>query len=319
MTKIIYYYQTFTTLKPILFPNTPVTHIHLSSIHFGYNGDTPCVHLNDNDPNDSKFNNVWKELKEANDLGIKIVLMVGGAGTAYQKLFSNFDIFYSLLKESTFDKHNFLSGIDLDVEEDTDIDNIKMLIKKIRSDFGDNFIISMAPVQSALAYNRPGIGGFEYKDLYNSDEGKEINYFNAQCYPLNTPGTYFNMVNNGYPAEIVNCGMIYNDNFNKCLNIVKSIYQKCENFGGIFMWEYFMAPPYGTKNPAEWAIQMSAVMQPSLNNSIDPKDKNNEEDIFYNISLENNNIEQYSDNKSPCKEVNPTTYFQSFLKLLNIR
>ena len=39
MPKIIYYYQTFNDLNKILYPNTPVTHIHLSAIHFGNNKD----------------------------------------------------------------------------------------------------------------------------------------------------------------------------------------------------------------------------------------------------------------------------------------
>jgi hypothetical protein len=41
MKRIIYYYQTFTDLSPILKPDTPVTHIHLSSIHFGLDNNKP--------------------------------------------------------------------------------------------------------------------------------------------------------------------------------------------------------------------------------------------------------------------------------------
>ena len=53
MTKIIYYYQTFTGLTDILKGDSiNVTHIHLSSIHFGSNDDgSPYIHLNDNNPN----------------------------------------------------------------------------------------------------------------------------------------------------------------------------------------------------------------------------------------------------------------------------
>ena len=40
--KVILYYQTFTTLKPILFPGTPITHIHLSAIHFGRDNNKEC-------------------------------------------------------------------------------------------------------------------------------------------------------------------------------------------------------------------------------------------------------------------------------------
>ena len=63
--KIIYYYQTFNGLQKILYQNTPVTHIHLASIHFGYNDNSPYIHLNDFPPSNPKFDNVWKELEEA--------------------------------------------------------------------------------------------------------------------------------------------------------------------------------------------------------------------------------------------------------------
>ena len=61
MKKIIYYYQTFSDLTPILIENPIVTHIHISSIHFGIDNKTkqPYIHLNDNEPNDPKFNKLW--------------------------------------------------------------------------------------------------------------------------------------------------------------------------------------------------------------------------------------------------------------------
>ena len=72
--RIIFYYQTFTSLKPILIQNSIVTHIHLSSIHFGLdNLNKPYIHLNDYCPDDIKFKNVWKELEQAKNLGIEIL------------------------------------------------------------------------------------------------------------------------------------------------------------------------------------------------------------------------------------------------------
>ena len=155
MNKIIYYYQTFTTLKPILYQNTPVTHIHLSSIHFGLNKNLPYIHLNDYDTKNKIFDNVWKELKIANNLGIKIVLMIGGAGGAYNTLFSDFKTYYKLLKD-VLDTYPVISGVDLDIEEYVSIDNVKMLINRIKSDF-PKFIISMAPIQSSLQNDYPGL------------------------------------------------------------------------------------------------------------------------------------------------------------------
>ena len=46
--RIIFYYQTFNGLKDILHEDTKVTHIHLSSTHFGLNNDNSPYYLNDN-------------------------------------------------------------------------------------------------------------------------------------------------------------------------------------------------------------------------------------------------------------------------------
>ena len=71
--RIIMYYQTFTSLKPVLLTQSPLTHIHISSIHFGYDQDNnPYIHLNDNSPYYYMFDNVWKEVEEATKLGIKV-------------------------------------------------------------------------------------------------------------------------------------------------------------------------------------------------------------------------------------------------------
>ena len=61
--RIIYYYQTFNGLGPLLsLKSQPCTHIHLASIHFGVekDGKTPYIHLNNNHPNDPVFDNLWK-------------------------------------------------------------------------------------------------------------------------------------------------------------------------------------------------------------------------------------------------------------------
>merc|ERR1711871_325427 len=109
------------------------------------------------------------------------MLMVGGAGGAYQELFSNYNIFYNLLKNQ-IKKRPFIKGIDLDVEEETNIDYIKLLINQIDNDFGKDFIITMAPVGVYLENNTKGMGGFSYQELFNTKEGERINWFNGQFY-----------------------------------------------------------------------------------------------------------------------------------------
>lgn len=259
--RVIYYYQTFD--KPDLssvINNTKCTHIHVASVHFGKNQDgTPYIHLNDTPPNDPVHNNVWKQTEELSKKGVKIILMVGGAGGAYVDLFSNFDTYYGLLKQ-TIEKYSFISGIDLDVEEylgKNGLEKIRMLIRKINNDFGDDFIIAMAPVQSSLASDGPGMGGFSYKDLYNSPEGKMISYFNAQSYGSYSVEDYQAIINNGYPPNKVVFGMLSSQYSEDAIRTVRKLCQEFAYFGGVYDWEYFSAQP----TPENWSINMSMVME----------------------------------------------------------
>ena len=263
MNKIIYYYQTFIGLRKIL-EQKPicVTHIIVSSIHFGYTNNIPYIHLNNNNPNEKIYNKLWSDLKIAHNLGIKILLMVGGAGLAYQKLFSNFNTFYLMLKKEIL-KRPYIEGIDLDIEENTNLNYVQLLINQINKDFGNNFIITMAPIANSLQYNCSGMGGFSYKKLFNSIEGRRINWFNGQFYGCFNYKTYKNIINNGYPVEKVVIGMISSDfnkkTFDNALKEIKKIKVEYNNFSGVFNWEYFDAPP-NNKDPSEWAYQLKKLV-----------------------------------------------------------
>jgi len=233
--KIIYYYQTFNGLSKILNdPNNNVTHIHLSSIHF----DQDDIHLNDYSPYDPRFKSVWDELNTATQTkNIKVILMVGGAGSAYRQLFTNFDKYYDMLFKLINKYRGIIKGVDLDIEEDVNINDIYKLILRLKSDFGLNFIIAMAPVQSSIENDVDGMGGFVYKDLYKKI-GNLIDYFNVQCYAVYNLQTMDNMIKNGYPSNKINMGMMSWQYNNDIPNTVKSIVNKYPDFGGVFDWEY---------------------------------------------------------------------------------
>jgi hypothetical protein len=237
-----------------------VTHINVSSIHFGKNNDKSCyMHLNNNVPNDKIFDTLWEDISYASKY-CKIYLMIGGAGGAYQELFSEFDNYYSLLYD-TLKSMPFITGIDLDIEEEIDLKNIKMLINRIKTDFGDKFEISMAPISSSLTNDEPGMGGFIYKDLYNSDEGKLISHFNVQCYYDYSLDLLDKIVSNGYPCEIIVMGMISSEDINTNINQVENMIDKYRNnFGGVFNWEYFDSPPGAPKSPDVWSEIMNYIM-----------------------------------------------------------
>ena len=257
MNRIIYYYQTFKNMYHIVNSNsTYVTDIILGAIHFGYNSSKPYIHLNDFPPNYYKFNNVWSDLDYLKqEKNVNIHLMVGGAGGAFTELFNNFDIFYNLLKQTILE-HDCITGINLDIEEQVDINNVINLIQLLVDDFGENFTISFAPVETALIIDAPGIGGFLYKDLKNSRVGKYIDYYLGQFYGDFNFSSYDTVIKNGWlPDEIV-IGMLsqsFNkDTFIKACFEINTIKQKYNDFGGVFTWEYFNAPP-NPDNPYEWA------------------------------------------------------------------
>lgn len=265
MNRIIYYYQTFNGLQDIL-DKKIVTHIHVSSIHFGHNEDgSPYIHLNDEIPKSSIFDTVWKECETATDNGITIMLMVGGAGGAFTDLFENFDIFYPLLKKC-IESQSCIRGIDLDIEEYVTLKDVQRLIRQIKEDFGKDFIISMAPLGGSLMTDESGMGGFVYKTLFESPEGKMIDYFNGQFYGSFSFDSYDKAIQNGYPPEKVVMGMesteFTKETFVEALEEVHKIRQKYPTFGGVFNWEYFSSPP-NPDMPSEWAMEMYTIIHPN--------------------------------------------------------
>ena len=252
--KILAYYQTLTPLKPILINNPLITHIHLASIHFGLDDDNnPYIHLNNDIPYDQKFDSVWEELEKAESLGIKVKLMIGGAGGGYAAFFSNFDVYYELLVKLLHSKR-IISGIDLDIEEPVDIKNVRKLINYIKSEFGDYFTITMAPIQSSLETDEPGMGGFSYKELMQSPEGKYIDYFNVQFYSDFSLNSYQKIVSNGYSPEMIVMGAMAGEKRDD--EIVKCVKKYGSTFGGVFVWEYCFAKP----DPASWVVDVHTLI-----------------------------------------------------------
>jgi hypothetical protein len=253
--RILFYYQTFTTLKPILISESPVTHIHVSSIHFGVEANScPYIHLNNESPYDYKFDNVWSELEQAAKLGIKVKIMVGGAGGGYATLFSNFKLYYSLLADLLRNKQ-FISGVDLDIEEPCSLENVKLLIRTLKEDFGNGISISMAPIQSSLESDEPGMAGFVYKDLLHSQEGKCIDYFNVQFYSDFSCEAYDTIVKNGYLPEMIVMGALAGST--NLEEITKCAVKYKNNYGGAFVWEYCFAKP----TPLDWSINIYQILK----------------------------------------------------------
>jgi len=257
--KTIYYYQTFVGLHDLMSHVQDIDVIIISSIHFGKDkSGKKNIFLNDNIPCYPIFNELWIETEKLSVQDCTIMLMMGGAGFAYKELFSDFDTYYPLLKQLIMEK-SWIKGIDLDVEEHTRMEDIKMLINQLVKDFDPNgngeFIITMAPVSSTLITDGSSFAGFNYKELYNSIEGNYIHWFNTQCYDSFSYDTYDSIIKNGYPPEKVVMGMesgqFNESNFKEALYEIKKIKDKYPNFSGVFDWEYLNAPPNKT-DPSDW-------------------------------------------------------------------
>ena len=257
--RVVYYYQTFVGLDKLMTHPEDVDNIIVSSVHFGKdkNGEDN-IFLNDNLPNDKIFNKLWEQTRELSVKNVTITCMVGGAGGAYQSLFEDFDTYYPLLVNMIRSKP-WITGIDLDIEESVKLDNVKMLINRITAEFGDDFIITMAPVSSSLESDGSGMGGFSYKELYGSEEGKYINWFNCQCYYSYTFDTFDKIIKNGYPADKIVMGMesgqFKDSSFINEIKKIKSVYS---DICGVYDWEYLDAPP-DKEDPSEWARLMSRI------------------------------------------------------------
>lgn len=247
--KIILYYQTLIGLEKIYNnKNNYVTHIHLSSFHFGEDskGNT-YIHLNNNSPYDKLYDNVWNDLIKCKNIGIKNIIMLGGAGGAYNYMFQNeknYNNCLSLILKLINDKKDIIDGIDLDIEEYIGLDNCIKLITDLNNNLPSNFIFTMAPVADNLATDSEGMGGFKYSDLIKSNIGNRINYFNGQFYDYSlnyetTLADYYYSCTKVIPKEKLVLGIEYvSDNF---YNELSCIYLNGQ-IAGVYFWEYINIP-----------------------------------------------------------------------------
>ena len=281
--RVTYYYQTqyyngnYVSLSPIwnqINPKTGkpvVTDVMVAAFHLGYNSDnTPYIHLNDNVPSDPMFTQMWQEVATLQSYGVTVRMMLGGAAQgSYADLFNNWSTFYPILMQ-TLQQYN-LDGIDMDIEETVSLSNAQMLIDQLNTDFGPNFIMTMAPVATALT-NGPNLSGFNYEQLSKSKEGKRLNWYNVQFYSgfgsMATPTDYEQIIQFGYPPSRIVAGMIGNPadgngyvSYQTTAQTIRTLVTEYPTFGGADSWEYFNTLPGGLANPVQWAEIMAKAMK----------------------------------------------------------
>ncbi|KAF9460652.1 endo-beta-N-acetylglucosaminidase [Collybia nuda] len=249
-----------------------ITHLILAAFHVNLKPWPVPVALNDFAPDDPWFNQTWADIAVMQSNGVKVIGMLGGAAPGtYECLIPGvtFDEYYPFLHD-TIRKYK-LDGMDLDVEQDVSLANIQFLINRLKADFGDDFIITLAPVASALTEGG-NLSGFDYIELERT-MGSKIAWYNAQFYSgfgsIFPEQQYIDIVEYGPgldPSRLVastltnpDLGGGYVDPDEVVQSVMALARKYGYRFGGVAGWEYFISLP-NAEQPWEWAALMKSTM-----------------------------------------------------------
>jgi hypothetical protein len=230
------------------------------------------IHLqNDHVPGDPRYLTLWAELRILQASGIKVLGMLGGAAKgSFTRLDlddATFEAYYIPLRNMI--RERGLDGLDLDVEEPMTLAGIIRLIDRMKADFGEDFIITLAPVAAALVSDNPehNLSGFSYEAL-EVMRGKQIGWYNTQFYcgwgdMSKTDGFDF-MVARGWPANKLVIGIVTNPGngsgwvpFEILQEVLITLKTRYPGLGGVMGWEYFNSLPGDRDRPWEWAAFMT--------------------------------------------------------------
>lgn len=279
--RVILYHQTHhapnngppVSLLPLITQQTGVTHVIVAAIHL--NEGSGNITLNDNPPDHPKFNTLWGEVAWLQASGVKVLGMLGGAAQgSYAKLdgddMARFEAYYVPLRDMI--RRHRLDGLDLDVEEPTSLPGVVRLIDRLKADFGEPFLITLAPVASALLPNQPHLSGPLVYQLLEQMRGDKIAWYNAQFYngwgDASSTAWYDAMVGLGWNPNKVVVGLLTNPSlggghveWTRCEGVLRTLRHRYPTFGGVMGWEYFNALPGDTARPWEWAANMSRTIR----------------------------------------------------------
>ncbi|KAK0749694.1 glycoside hydrolase family 18 protein [Schizothecium vesticola] len=278
--RLVLYYQTthdslgrpISMLPLITEKHIALTHLIVCSFHINRNAN---LTLNDYPPSYPLFTVLWVETQLLRAAGVKVMGMIGGAAPG------SFDTYTLDGPDAVFEPYYLqlrdaialygLQGMDLDVEQYMSLAGIMRLIRRLRADFGPGFIITLAPVASAL-WGGGSLSGFSYPEL-EATLGGEIAFYNAQFYNgfgwLGSTIYYDAAVSYGWhPSRLVAGQLTTPENGNgwvthETLNAtVAALRDKYGQIGGVMGWEYFNGKPGGNEQPWQWAQVMTAILRP---------------------------------------------------------
>lgn len=185
-----------------------------------------------------------------------------------------------------------IDGLDIDIEEEVDISIPLRLMNALRRDFGEEFIITMTPLSSALSSkNGQNLSGFSYFELdalatVPGSDKKLISWYNGMFYGKfpRGPPTYDAVMDAGWnPERVV---MVVLDNYDNgppngfrsignLQDTVKEFRQTYPGFGGVAGWEYYNAggSDSGDMQPWQWFKSVGDSLFAKLSTSAIVKDE----------------------------------------------
>lgn len=281
--RIVCYFQSYykgleyVSLLPLVTNPSGVSHVILAAIHV--NEDPNNLTLNDDRPDHPKYTQLWDEVVVLQDSGIKVLGMLGGAAKgSFARLdrtesrtdipLARFENYYAPLK-AFITEHN-LDGLDLDIEEEMSLPGVVHLIDRLKRDFGQSFLITLAPVATALMHGRPHLSGFDYR-LLEAARGSSIAWYNTQFYcgwgGIESTDAYDEIMRNGWRPNKVVAGMLTNPKhaasgyvlLERTAAVLSLLVEKYPTFGGVMGWELTDSLPQEDE-PWLWAWCMALCM-----------------------------------------------------------
>ncbi|KAJ9620144.1 hypothetical protein H2203_007909 [Taxawa tesnikishii (nom. ined.)] len=279
--RVVLYHQTVhrdgrpVSLLPLVTEQTGVTHVIVAAIHL--NEGPENITLNDDPPESEKYNTLWSEVAWLQATGVKVLGMLGGAAKgSFARLDGNdtarFESYYAVL-HALIRRHS-LNGLDLDIEEEMSLPGVIRLIDRLKSDFGPSFLITLAPVATALVPNQPHLSGFSYAVL-EAARGASIAWYNTQFYcgwgDASTTLHYDVIISCGWRPDKVVVGLVTNPangaghvDRARMEDVLRVLRAKYPTFGGVMGWEYFNALPGDAARPWEWAGHMARTIRTAV-------------------------------------------------------
>ena len=189
-----------------------------------------------------------------------------------EHIIESFEAHYQLLHELV--KWTGLDGLDVDAEEAVSLSAVIRLIDRLKQDFGQSFVITLAPVASAMLAQQ-NLSGFDYEALEKAFAAN-IAWYNTMFYCgwgcMETTSDYDRIIARGWPASKVVVGLVTNPAngagwvadkpLRETLTALKNRYH---GFAGVMGWEYFnaMTEEDGLGKPWRWAQFMTRILRPS--------------------------------------------------------